>query len=112
MLNIEVICKIRHNENLPNFKSCMNDHLIINLLSNVDRSFKVKDNDNNIDKVLIVTKKNKEDITLYVYKKKCYTLEELTSLKLESIRDKAGKVIYYDALGKVIETSKRKSKAV
>ena len=80
MNNIEILCNIRHNENLENFKPFMNEIYIRELLKRSSRYFIVKDKKGKLSKVFIAN---------------AYVIEEISQLGLISQRDSNKKVIYY-----------------
>ena len=95
MNNIEILCNIRHNENLENFKPSMNEIYIRELLKRSSRYFIVKDKKDKLSKVFISNKTTSDDEKIFLYQSNSYVIEERSQLGLISQRDSNKKVIYY-----------------
>lgn len=95
MNNIEILCNIRHNENLENFKPSMNEIYIRELLKRSSRYFIVKDKKGKLSKVFIANKTTSDDEKIFLYQSNAYVIEEISQLGLISQRDSNKKVIYY-----------------
>ena len=95
MNNIEILCNIRHNENLENLKPSMNEIYIRELLKRSSRYFIVKDKKGKLSKVFITNKTTSDDEKIFLYQSNAYVIEEISQLGLISQRDSNKKVIYY-----------------
>lgn len=95
MNNIEILCNIRHNENLDIYQPSMNELHIRELLKRSSYYFLVKDKKGKLSKVFITNKVTPDDEKLFLYQGNAYVLEEMSSLGLVSQRDTNHKVIYY-----------------
>lgn len=95
MNNIEVLCMMRHNENLDIYKPSMNELYVRELLKRSSVYFIVKDKSDKLSKVFIVNKTTSDDEKLFLYRANAYVIEEISKLGLISQRDSNHKVVYY-----------------